>query len=960
MPTTQKRFFLIRSMLMFGLISWSLNAAFFPLDLRPYVNRGFADRIAGDKKGGWSDQGPDNDMSGIDCSRRNFEGVRFKLIDAEQNDDKAVLVFDSHRLKTGLKKLDLDLSNEAINGKFLYLLHTSCWNNHPLNTGLGKITIRFENGDVDQREIRAGIDLADWWNPAGCPNAYPVVKKKNKNAEVGFYFSKINFSSTTRNIASIAFESYGNTMWIVIAATVSDRDFPVRNSNLIMTENQNWKKVDMSDVKIQKDSALDLSRLFKMEPAGIHGRTIINKAGKLAFEDEENKAVRMQGFNGFFSLKRDFNAVAPEKRPAYFKLFAELVTRQGYNIVRPLALDSWIMEGAEADCVPSPEKLDMADRLFYELKQHGVYLYLSIGAYRLGFQEGKEAFRLRNDLKLRMYLGDEELRSKWERMARVLLHHVNPYTGLAWKDDPAIACVEFYNEQEIGLFQFHRIDAATTDMFNQKWRRWLLLNYGDIESIAKKWDHPGLTLDQISVSRRGLNETGQSLDDLSLFLCHITREQIKWYEQTVRKLGYSGLVSQFNVRKSMFLNSIRHEFVPVISMNSYFNHPSQMFRPGSRCGQNSSVASAGSYWCSTNATRFADRPFFVTEHNHAFWNQYEHEDGILFAAYSAFQGFDSVIIHEDSVRLDITKGIHTFGVAASPVSRANEFIATCLFRRGDIKPARHHVALCVPSSYMNQPKTRTPAVNSEQSKIGLMTGFSLSFPDFPKPHSVAHSSTVDMKIMPGSGSEIISGEWASTVKKSSQDSFSLATFAKQLKQAGILGPDNLSAPANGVYHSDTGEIVMRAKESLIKVVTPRTEAISMLADRSETLQNLQVHSSTTHATIATCSVDGNELFNSKRIVLVYNTEVANSGMELSRNRVVLRKRGQLPILMKCGVLNLSLQNAHAARMQVFALGINGQRNEPLMVKRSENRLDVVLDTAKLKNGPTPFFELAVE
>ena len=64
-----------------------------PVDLRPWANRDFSDQTAGDGKGGWSDQGPLEDLHGIDPSLVSFGGMEFRLIDPKTNNGKAVLTF---------------------------------------------------------------------------------------------------------------------------------------------------------------------------------------------------------------------------------------------------------------------------------------------------------------------------------------------------------------------------------------------------------------------------------------------------------------------------------------------------------------------------------------------------------------------------------------------------------------------------------------------------------------------------------------------------------------------------------------------------------------------------------------------------------------------------------------------------------------------------------------------------
>ena len=63
-----------------------------------------------------------------------------------------------------------------------------------------------------------------------------------------------------------------------------------------------------------------------------------------------------------------------------------------------------------------------------------------------------------------------------------LFQHVNPYTGIAWKDDPAIAWVEYYNEQSLGLggrmFSVLQKNPVIREHLLRCWHDWLEKKYG--------------------------------------------------------------------------------------------------------------------------------------------------------------------------------------------------------------------------------------------------------------------------------------------------------------------------------------------------------------------------------------------------------------------------------------------------------------------------------------------------
>ena len=154
---------------------------------------------------------------------------------------------------------------------------------------------------------------------------------------------------------------------------------------------------------------------------------------------------------------------------------------------------------------------------------------------------------------------------------------------------------------------------------------------------------------------------------------------------------------------------------------------------------------------------------------------------------------------------------------------------------------------------------------------------------------------------------------------------------------------------------------MRAKENLLKVATRFSEAVTLEGGRGEPVGRLEVIGSDTPAMVGVCAVDGKDLAESRRMVLLYTTETANTGMVVTPDRTKMFNYGTLPVLMKVGRLDATLQNAHGKNMALYALGLNGARRQRLPLAWGEDgRLKIHLDTASLEHGPTAFFELTVD
>ncbi len=772
----------------------------------------------------------------------------------------------------------------------------------------------------------------------------------------------------------------------VAASTVAAIAEESTNDILTFTANSQWKVVDTSDVLVKAGSALDLSAvtvvpLVNGPSAGSKRlpRLVIGSSGKLVARGRPENPVRLKGF--IFHVVNDeamsvdgfgwFGAGATWKEDV--DRYVRLCRIQGYNLFRIFDID--LMSPHESLNI-DPELLDKVDYLISQMGQQGIYLHLTLLGYGL-FQpvspplkynpevQGREC-----DFKARMYLGDSEMRRTWLYAAETLMNHVNPYTGLAWKDDPVIACIEPYNEQESGLLARFITSEAIIGTMNQRFRQWLGAKYQMPETLAKAWGDDAITsFDQVAVPARNLSfvlpyyawtgiGSSPSDQDFVLFCNELAGENIAWYAANLKRIGYDGLVGHYSLPNRWGDHAARYEYSTMAIRNQFFAFPPGDWRGGSGvvCPQNSSLGDAAAYLRIMFGAKFADRPFCATEYNHCFWNQYQREFGLVLGAYSAFQGFDAMVYASAPVVFE-AKRLGSFQPEGSPVTRACEFLFTCLFVRGDVKTSAHRVELQVPQSVLGEFKQ----ASTEQTKLGLMSGFTISFPGAQRPEGVALPAEPDMIVTPAGGVKIRQGaKWTVEVADAEKASLSLDALVGRMKRSGLLPEANISEPSKGVFQSDTGEITMRAEENLLKVATRFSEAVTLEGGRGESVGRLEVIGSDTPAMVGVCAVDGKDLAESRRMVLLYTTETANTGMVVTPDRTKMFNYGTLPVLMKVGRLDATLQNAHGENMALYALGLNGARRERLPLARGDGRLKIHLDTASLKHGPTAFFELTVD
>ena len=81
-------------------------------------------------------------------------------------------------------------------------------------------------------------------------------------------------------------------------------------------------------------------------------------------------------------------------------------------------------------------------------------------------------------------------------------------------------------------------------------------------------------------------------------------------------------------------------------------------------------------------------------------------------------------------------------------------------------------------------------------------------------------------------------------------------------------------------------------------------------------------------------------------------------MERTLDDELLRINGTTPVLLQSGKFELAVR--HPDKLRCFALRLDGKRMEEIPTNTDNGGTVIALDTATLKNGPTPFFELTAE
>lgn len=237
-------------------------------------------------------------------------------------------------------------------------------------------------------------------------------------------------------------------------------------------------------------------------PAGKHG-FVRAKGGHLYFED--GTRARFLGFNVAARSNTPDHRTAEE--------MAERFASMGVNVIRLHAADAPISEvpGSWASCKEAPlldydkgssrefhpEGLDRFDYFIAQLKRRGIYLHIDLIVAR-DFVEGDGLDYPGNagSCVKRYTMYNRRMIELQKEYAKKLLCHVNPYTGLALIDEPAVMTIQINNEDSAikGTMETDgREDMQPyRDEVQRRFNHFLLMKYGGRAQLKAAWTWDGI------------------------------------------------------------------------------------------------------------------------------------------------------------------------------------------------------------------------------------------------------------------------------------------------------------------------------------------------------------------------------------------------------------------------------------------------------------------------------------
>ena len=511
--------------------------------------------------------------------------------------------------------------------------------------------VRFADGRTQPLKWMVGEQAWPAWAGVSGRNADALAVGRNNSGDVlTASLLTVDVSWPEAPIADIVITSRpGPLAFAVLAVTVSDAA-PVTVVPVADRSPDAWYDFSIPGL---------LGAPLPIDPAlavtGPANTPVRVRDGHLVFEG--GGRARFWGLN----LVREGALPASEVAEGY----ARSIAFAGFNLVRPHHMDyegegSLLnpKRGEPGEPVALPAALDRMDRFHAALKAAGVYTYLETWTLRtVRPEEGLPApggVPVGHKYAAFYFEEYEDAKKAW---VRALYDRENPYTGLRYADDPAIAAFELANEDSLLVAwsggSLDRLPGPHRARLDARWNTWLRARYTTDAALNGAWKgnirgglQLGETLSLDSVARepgtRGRTELypAARAADLVRFYAELEAAHHAEMARFVKEdLGFSaplicntsfGIPTADALLAACDVVDLHVYWDPIAESNVFFDH-SLVERPiHGRMMERLA-------WCQDG------KPCTMSELNHSWPNRYAHEAPLVWASLLARQDLDAVV-----------------------------------------------------------------------------------------------------------------------------------------------------------------------------------------------------------------------------------------------------------------------------------------------------------------------------
>jgi hypothetical protein len=335
------------------------------------------------------------------------------------------------------------------------------------------------------------------------------------------------------------------------------------------------------------------------------------------------------------------------------------LAKRGVNMVRLHRQIANAKEGAKITDVDEKE-LDTIFHYVAAAKKNGIYLTISPYWAALRAPKSWQVEDYSQGPLWGVLFINRRLQEAYKGWVKELYTKVNPYTGLALKDEPAVAIIQVQNEDSLLFWTFQGIKPAQKRLLGRQFGDWLTTKYGSIAKASEAWGGEKVKEDDFGGGVVGFYQTWNLLQpargnvakrmaDQTEFLGWIQHKFYADMEAHYRAIGCKQLVNAMNWRsadavKLDDLERWTYTANEVLATNNYFG--------GIHAGANNGYrVDPGHYLTNesvlhhpeklpANLKQVVGHPMLITEAAWTHPNLYQTEGPFLIAAYQSLTGVD--------------------------------------------------------------------------------------------------------------------------------------------------------------------------------------------------------------------------------------------------------------------------------------------------------------------------------
>ncbi len=642
------------------------------------------------------------------------------------------------------------------------------------------------------------------------------------------------------------------------------------------------------------DTALDLSFLNE-KPAGTHGFVTV-KDGHFAFAD--GTRIRFWGTD----------LVGPNNFPTHEQAdaLALRLAKLGVNMIRfHMPECSWSDHNffdPEADntLTLKPDQLDKFDYLLSALKKNGIYFYpdwLVDRKFRKG--DGVEAYQDLDPGAKGVIHFSKRIIELTQQYAQELIGQVNPYTGMALKDDPAYVGNEIVNESSIfSGFGEQKFPEPYWDELQKLYERWG--GKGEITRFKFDWETQKL----LPVANP------ENADQSLKFLLHeVTKTDLEM-KAFQRKLSPHALLTGSNMGLPILGNIKSDAALDFMDTHAYWDHPQIWNIEGgwsnvavAPMNNNSQLLSPlqGSLLSGLSNDAVEGKPLIVTEWNDCFPNEYRIEGPVLMAAYGSLQDWDGLLQFDHGIDMPGSVRMSNFDINNRVDDQPLYQAGALIYRLGYLKAASVTV------------------VEPVSDKAVLANGMKSQW--------------------------LFDHAWLPYVAKVEKR----FTGAKEEAPADLSGIEKRYSEDEKEIDSSTGEETLYFGTGVLKLDSPCAQGLVGNIGNGQTLGTtgmwVEIAKRDPWAAVFAVSLDQKPLDQSGKFIVIADARAENSGQTYNATRTALKNPGVPPVLMQGVKGVVSIVVNPAMKYQVVPLDESGAEGKPLKTAMEKGGLKFTISPA---------------